>query len=337
MVATVSFLTVTTAVLAGLGARKIYRSITAERGLPLPSLRAVAQQLGRKCAYPEDYFPGGAYAELPFGETHYFLFGPDNGKKVVYIHGLSTPASVYSKVARHMAESGHRVLLYDLYSRGYSVGPPVDHDPLLYVSQLDSLLQHVGWEKCNFVGLSLGGAIVASYAYRFPESVESISFIAPGGLLLPSEVPWIGKIFAAPYSEDIFSHKSMRSYFSAKNIESMKAEFKDEKCVPSSVEEATEILALQFRHHAGYPRGLMSTLKYFPLTGLQTQYAALQQQSFPVQLIWGTKDTVIRATTVKTFQELVPRGKVTVLEGATHSLVMTHPDAIIGRLEGFLL
>lgn len=43
----------------------------------------------------------------------------------------------------------------DLYSRGYSVGPPVDHDPLLYVSQLDDLLRHVGWKKANFVGLSL--------------------------------------------------------------------------------------------------------------------------------------------------------------------------------------
>ncbi|KAF9960223.1 hypothetical protein BGZ72_007614 [Mortierella alpina] len=340
MAATVSFLTVAaaaSAALAGLGAQKIYRSITAERGLPLPSLRAAANKLGKTSAYPEDYYPGGDYAELPFGETHYFLFGPDNGKKVVFIHGLSTPASVYNKVARHMAESGHRVLLYDLYSRGYSVGPPADHDPLFYVSQLDSLLQHVGWKKCNFVGLSLGGAIVASYAYRFPASVESITFIAPGGLLLPSEVPWVGKMFSAPYSEDIFSHKSMRSYFSAKNIESMKAEFKDEKSLPPSVKEATEILALQFRHHAGYPRGLISTLKYFPLTGLQTQYAALQQQSFPVQLIWGTKDTIIRSTSVQSFKELVPRGKVTVLEGATHSLVMTHPDAIVAQLEGFVL
>ncbi|KAF9570174.1 hypothetical protein EC968_002113 [Mortierella alpina] len=258
MAATIPFLA---AILAGLGAQKLYQSITAEIDLPLPSLKDVAQQLGRDCAYPEDYFPGGAYAELPFGETHYFLFGPDNGKRVVFVHGLSTPASVYSKVARQMAESGHRVLLY--------------------------------------------GAIVASYAYRFPESVESITFIAPGGLMLleyrnvvvvnlacfrqPSEVPWIGKIFLAPYSEHIFSRKSMRSYFSAKNIESMKAEFKDGKCVPPAVEEATEILALQFHHHAGYPRGLMSTLKYFPLTGLQTQYAVLQQQPFPVQLVWVYK------------------------------------------------
>lgn len=61
MAATISFLSVTaaaSAALAGLGARKIYRSITAERGLSLPSLRAVAHRSGKNCAYPEDYFPG---------------------------------------------------------------------------------------------------------------------------------------------------------------------------------------------------------------------------------------------------------------------------------------
>lgn len=100
------------------------------------------------------------------------------------MHGLSTPASMYNSVARHMANNGCRVLLYgtaqivnvcfggclstdrillaltrvfslDLYSRGYSEGPSVKHEPQLYVTQLHELLDHVGWKKCNLVGLSL--------------------------------------------------------------------------------------------------------------------------------------------------------------------------------------
>lgn len=71
----------------------------------------------------------------------------------------------------------------DLYSRGYSVGPAVDHDPVFYVTQLHELLKHVGWTQCNFVGLSLGGGIVAAYAHRFPETVLSLNFVAPAGLL----------------------------------------------------------------------------------------------------------------------------------------------------------
>ncbi|KAF9336437.1 hypothetical protein BG006_008718 [Podila minutissima] len=296
------------ALFAAVGARKVYSSITAERGLVLPSLRALSSQESSSSAYPEDYYPGGGYAELTFGETHYFMFGPEEGKKVVFVHGLSTPASVWSKVARHMATSGCRVLLYDLYSRGYSVGPPVDHDPLLYVSQLDDLLRHVGWNKANFVGLSL-----------------------------PSEIPWVGKIFLMPYSEEIFAHKAIKGYFSTKNVESMKVEFKDEKEVPACVEEAAAILTLQFKHHAGYARGVMSTLKTFPLTALTKEYSTSREQAYPVQLVWGTRDTVVPGSTVGVLQKLIPRVKVTRVAGATHSIVMTHADAVIKQLKPFVI
>ncbi|KAG0313524.1 hypothetical protein BGZ99_008834, partial [Dissophora globulifera] len=187
MAASVSILSVAaaaSAVVAVIGANAAVKSLAAQRGRTLPSLRGVTPHTTSNCAYPEDYYPGGNYADLSFGETHYFEFGPEDGKKVVFVHGLSTPTSVYNKIARHMANSGCRVLLYDLYSRGYSVGPAVDHNPDLYVAQLHELLQHVGWKKCNFVGLSLGGGIVACYSYRFPESVESVTFISPGGLLM---------------------------------------------------------------------------------------------------------------------------------------------------------
>ncbi|KAF9911683.1 hypothetical protein EC991_002801 [Linnemannia zychae] len=291
-------------VLALLGAKKVYTAITANRGRTLPSLRA-ANLL--KCAYPEDYYPGGQYADLSYGETHYFMFGPEDGKKA------------------------------NLYSRGYSVGPAVDHDPLFYVTQLHELLKHVGWTQCNFVGLSLGGGIIASYAHRFPEAVQSLTFVAPGGLLSPSEIPWVGKIFLLPYSEEIFSHKSIKGYFSGKNVESMRAEFKHLDKIPASVEEAGEILKLQFRHHAGYARGLMSTLKMFPLTALRAQFATAQAQPFPVQIVWGTMDTVIPGTTVDTIQQLIPRIRVTKVEGATHSIVMTHPEEIIRSLDGYLV
>ncbi|KAF8941531.1 Alpha/Beta hydrolase protein [Dissophora ornata] len=339
MAATVSLLSaavVASVVLGTFGTKKAYKSVTAQRGVTLPSLRAVTPQTTASSAYPEDYYPGGNYAELSFGETHYFLFGPEDGKKVVFVHGLSSPTSIYNTVARDMANKGCRVLLYDLYSRGYSVGPAVDHDPLLYVTQLHELLNHVGWRRCNFVGLSLGGGIVACYSDRFPEAVESLTFISPGGLLLPSDIPWVGKIFSMPFSEEIFSHKAIKNYFSTKNIESMKSEFKDEKDIPACIDEATKILALQFKHHAGYARGLMSTLKKFPLKELRPEYASSQNRSYPVQVIWGTKDTVVPGTTVETLQQLVPRIKVTKVVGATHSIVMTHPDAIIEKLEGFI-
>lgn len=106
-------------------------------------------------------------------QTRYWLLGPENGKKVtpspspfpphsspsqiVLIHGLSIPSLVYKDVAPHLSKGGYRVLLYDLYGRGYSDAPahPTVYDTALYATQLALLMQHVGWEKAALVGVSM--------------------------------------------------------------------------------------------------------------------------------------------------------------------------------------
>ncbi|KAI1302856.1 hypothetical protein EDD11_005460 [Mortierella claussenii] len=314
--AAISLITATAAasvLLAAVGARKVFKAVTAQRGVTLRSLRAHSH-MHAGSAYPQDYYPGGNYAELSFGETHYFLFGPENGKKIVFVHGLSTPASVYKKIARHMADNGCCVLFTVNFARAEH-----DHSDSRSMWMLLPILQ--------------GGGIVSCFSHQFPEFVESLTFIAPGGLLL---IPWVGKIFNLPYSEDIFSHQSIKGYFATKNVEAMRNEFKDHPSVPDCIEEAANILTLQYAHHAGYARGIMSTLRKFPLTGLRREYASSQEKTYPVQVIWGTKETVIPETTVKTLQELIPRIKVTKVEGATHSMIMTHPEAIIEQLEDFV-
>ncbi|KAF8980899.1 hypothetical protein BGZ46_003512 [Entomortierella lignicola] len=316
--ATISIITVAAAAsvfAVAFGSRKAYKAITADNGTTLPS---------------------GEYVKLSFGETRYYLFGPEDGKKVVFVHGLSSPSPVYDGVANIMASKGCRVLLYDLYSRGYSAGPSVDHDQKLYVSQLYDLLKHVGWTKCNFVGYSLGGGIVASFSHQFPEYVQSLTFISPGGLLSPSDLPAVAKIFAIPLSVEILSKNPIKSFFSKKNVESMLSEFVGQE-TPKSITKAVKIMELQFDCHAGYPRGLMSTLKSFPLTGLEREFTTSQLQKYPVQVIWGTKDTVIPGTSITRLQRIVPRVKVTNVEGATHSIVMTHYENIIEKLDGFVI
>lgn len=62
---------------------------------------------------------------------------------------------VYQDVAPVLAAKGYRVLLYDLYGRGYSDAPQTTHDAALYVTQLALLMQHIRWEKANIVGVSM--------------------------------------------------------------------------------------------------------------------------------------------------------------------------------------
>lgn len=53
------------------------------------------------------------------------------------------------------AELWTNALLLDLYGRGYSDAPHTTYDANLYTTQLALLLQYVGWNKADIVGVSM--------------------------------------------------------------------------------------------------------------------------------------------------------------------------------------
>ena len=77
--------------------------------------------------------------------------------QIILIHGLSIPSLIYASVAPSLAQQGFRVLLYDLYGRGYSdaVEGKGEYDTTLYTTQLALLMQRVGWDKAGVVGVSM--------------------------------------------------------------------------------------------------------------------------------------------------------------------------------------
>ncbi|KAF8588115.1 alpha/beta-hydrolase [Ramaria rubella] len=154
-----------------------------------PSLDSVPTSSEVRQIYPRDFFPNPNSVRLPLGKTTYWILGPEDGPKVVLIHGISIPSLLWKYIGPFLAEKGFRVLIYDLFGRGYSEAPDTTYNADLYTTQLALLLQHVQFEHAHIVGLSMGGGIAAAFAATFPNLVtEKIVFIASVGLTeaLPS-------------------------------------------------------------------------------------------------------------------------------------------------------
>lgn len=64
------------------------------------------------------------------------------------------------------------MLVFDLWGRGYSDAPPGYYDESMYTTQLVLLLQKVGWQRANVVGVSLGGktTIISRITYKMLSS-----------------------------------------------------------------------------------------------------------------------------------------------------------------------
>lgn len=144
--------------------------------------------------YPTDFYDGSRDIETPYGSTRIYEIGPEDGERILLVHGITTPSPVFAGVIPRLVEAGYRVCAYDLFGRGYSDSPNLSHDERLYNSQILCILQTIGWTKFHLVGYSLGGALAASFASYFPSSIGKLILIAPAGLLQQSDLSFARKI-----------------------------------------------------------------------------------------------------------------------------------------------
>ena len=83
----------------------------------IPSPRIQLSSLSKEeiaaLPYPPDFYPGGRWVKTPHGTIRVYEFGPETGKKVLLIHGISSPCYVFRDLAWRLAdEGGCRVMLF---------------------------------------------------------------------------------------------------------------------------------------------------------------------------------------------------------------------------------
>ncbi|KAA1466620.1 alpha/beta-hydrolase [Dentipellis sp. KUC8613] len=275
--------------------------------------------------YPEDFYPGGAYVSLPFGRVRYWLLGPEDGKKVVLIHGLSVPAIIWKDVAPTLASRGFRVLLYDLYGRGYSDAPQTAYDANLYATQLALLMQHINWDKTFVAGVSMGGGIATAFSQQFPQLVENrVVLIASAGLMETSDMSRTTKFMSSPLVQSVTSSSPFRFYLQrlANN---------------SSTDPISEVVRIQSAHLPGYNAAIASSLRDGPIRGLSSSFKSLGKSNRDVLLIWGTADNTVPYKYALQMQSLVPQSTLITIQGGRHDLTISHPETISDAIVRFFI
>ena len=207
--------------------RKLYRiktgAVQDEQVLPSPIkslLPKLSPEEPRNCPYPPDAFPGIRDIESPYGNLRVYEWGPEDGRKVLLVHGISNPCIVLGAIAYGLADKGYRVMMFDLPGRGYSDTPvPTPHSNRLYTSTIllaltSSPLPWTGnGETFSLIGYSLGGGIVANFTSYFPSLVSSLVLLAPAGLVRQSRISLMNKIL---YNTGLINEKVLERMIMAR-------------------------------------------------------------------------------------------------------------------------
>ncbi|KAI1828437.1 alpha/beta-hydrolase [Xylaria intraflava] len=145
---------------------------------------------------PQDALPGARDVETPYGSIRVYEWGPKDGDRVLFVHGMSTPVVAFGDLAHEMVSRGYRIMMFDLFGRGYSDAPiDLTYDTRLYVTQLLLVIasSDISWTASpgfRLVGYSLGGGLCVAFTRYFPHLVRSLCLIAPGGLIRRHHIGW---------------------------------------------------------------------------------------------------------------------------------------------------
>ena len=164
-------------------------------------LPTLSQQEAASLPYPPDAYPGIRDLPSPYGNLRVYEWGPEGGRKVLLVHGISNPCIALGAIAHGLADRGCRVMMFDLPGRGYSDTPvSTPHSSRLYTTAILLALTSspLAWtgdgERFALIGYSLGGGIVANFTSYFPSLVSSLVLFAPGGLVRQNRITLLNKI-----------------------------------------------------------------------------------------------------------------------------------------------
>jgi pimeloyl-ACP methyl ester carboxylesterase len=110
----------------------------------------------------------GDYADVNGLRLYYEIHGA--GPPLVLLHGGLMSGELFGPILPALAER-HRVIVPDLQGHGRTADIDRPIDVRLMADDIAALIDHLGVEKPNLVGYSLGGGVAFFTAVKYPEKV----------------------------------------------------------------------------------------------------------------------------------------------------------------------
>ena len=263
----------------------------------------------------------GQFAQLSQGVTHYRWHGDRaQGPVAVCVHGLTTPSIAWDGVAEGLVAQGYRVLVYDLFGRGYSDRPAAPQDAAFFLRQLEELIRHEGLKgDITLFGYSMGGAIAASYAARTPQMVKRLVLVAPAGMGHD-----LGKVEGVCTRVPVLGDWLFRLVFPARHRAGAWA-LREGEGGPVAVTDAQA----EQPDWRGYVPAVLSSMRGMLAHTLEHEHRTIARQGVPVLAIWATRDASIPLSSMGVLTAWNRAAEQEQVEGATHWLPLTQPEEVV--------
>ncbi len=128
---------------------------------------------------------GSRTADTYYGQTFVRISGPDDAPPLVLLPGASGNSLMWLPNIKALSKCHRTYAVDNIYDYGRSVYTRPIESPADLVNWLDELFSALELgDNVNLMGISYGGWLTSLYALRFPNRLNRIVLLAPGGTVL---------------------------------------------------------------------------------------------------------------------------------------------------------
>src|SRR6476620_6623796 len=258
-----------------------------------------------------------------------------SGPAILLIHGIGDNSTTWSSVQSTLAQR-FTVIAPDLLGHGKSDKPRADYSVAAYANGMRELLSVIDIDHVTVVGHSLGGGVAMQFAYQFPQLVDRLILVGSGGVTKDVNVAL--RIASLPMGSEALAFLRLPLVLPAMQIvgrvagavfgsTGMGRDLPDVLRILADLPEPTASSA--------FARTLRAVVDWRGqvVTMLDRCYLT---QSVPVQLIWGTRDSVIPVSHGRMAHAAMPGSQLEIFEGSGHFPFHDDPDRFVEVVARFI-
>jgi proline iminopeptidase len=281
--------------------------------------------------------PGESLLDVDGGKIWYRVVGSGNATPAILLHGGPGFASYYMKPLEALG-SDRRVVRYDQLGAGGSdrLTDTTKMTVAHFVTELDSLRSHLGFDKVHIVGHSWGTILGLEYYRAHPEHVASLTLASPA-LDVPAWERNARSLVAtlSDSAQRAIKVREAEKKYDAPDYQNALEEFYGKYVWrhPDSVN-----LDSTFKTVNETIYNYMQGPSEFTITGTLKRYDAtsfLKDVKVPVLYTVGEFDEA-NPKIVKRFADMTPGARYVVLPGSAHLSEWDAPDAMNKAIRDFL-
>jgi pimeloyl-ACP methyl ester carboxylesterase len=257
------------------------------------------------------------------------------GPAILLIHGIGDNSTTWDTVQSKLAQR-FTVIAPDLLGHGKSDKPRADYSVAAYANGMRDLLSVLDIEQVTVVGHSLGGGVAMQFAYQFPQLVERLILVGAGGVT--KDVNIALRIASVPMGSEALALLRLPMVLPALQvIGRVGGALFGSTGVGRDLPEVVRILAdlPEPTASSAFARTLRAVVDWRGqvVTMLDRCYLT---ESVPVQLIWGSRDSVIPVEHAKMAHSAMPGSQLEIFEGSGHFPFHDDPDRFVELVEKFI-